>query len=173
MARTSVMVARTPLLIRVSQLWHSNRIETAAAAGGSAAPPQMASFNYSDWDGRADARIPLRWTVCLSRIGSDTPVTTTTRKLCTDSFSCLTDQEFVIGEVVHCTLLAPAFDLGSCYRRIAFDSYAKVVSVETAFNAAWDVEFNLCTWTMRTREIDVHYPEEACCCVPAPLSGGM
>jgi hypothetical protein len=81
-------------------------------------------------DRRKRMRLALSWTVYLSRQGSTQPLHAKTKNVSCEGFYCVVEQPFVVGEVVHCTLVIPTFDPLSSNKTIGLDCHCKVVRVE-------------------------------------------
>jgi hypothetical protein len=81
-------------------------------------------------DRRKRARLALSWTVYLSRHGSTQPVQAKTKNVSCEGFYCVVEKAFIVGELVHCTLVIPTFDPLSANTTVGIDCHCRVVRVE-------------------------------------------
>jgi hypothetical protein len=78
---------------------------------------------------RRRARLQLRWSVWFFRESGREPLSATTLNISSEGFYCLSDFNFVPGQVLSCLMLVPTHDPEERERRMALDCRVRVVRV--------------------------------------------
>jgi hypothetical protein len=94
-------------------------------------------------DRRRKPRIPLSWTIHLTRQGDTRTIEAVTKNISSGGVYCVAQEPFVVGEIVRCVFPIPTFNPDWSDQHISLDYRARVVRVELAGGGQYGIALHV------------------------------
>ena len=98
-------------------------------------------------DRRRKLRIPLNWTVRLTRPGESHNICASTKNISSEGMYCNIDGPFAVGEQVECVVFIPAFDPEDPNRVMSMNCLTRVVRVELCDTSSYGMALRIENYT--------------------------